>query len=118
MKDIAKMTQMATTASTEVVRLGRGQRKTPVQISEDCYDLCHAPFDTSTHHSHSDLRELFFGEVQRMVDHSDSIFSQVGTFRQVCTKNGIISHIHERHHGMPALIVVPHLWKCCTVTLN
>lgn len=60
-------------------------------------------------HSHSDLRELLFGQVQRMVDGSDSIFVQVSSFGQVCTEDGVVGHVHERDHGMPALIVVPHL---------
>lgn len=68
------------------------------------------------HDSHSDLRELSFGQVQRMVYRSDAVFSQVGTFGEVCTQDGVISHIHEGHHGVPALIVVPHLWKCWMVT--
>lgn len=61
--------------------------------------------------SHSDLRELFFGEVQRMVDGSDSIFSKVSFSGQVCTEDCIVGHVHKRYHGMPALIVIPHLQK-------
>ena len=60
-------------------------------------------------HSHSDLRELLFGKVQRMVDGSDPILGQIGSSGQVCTQDGVVGHVHERHHGMPALIIIPHL---------
>lgn len=46
-----------------------------------------------------------------MVDDGDSKFIQVGSFGQVCAKDGVIGDIHERHHGVPALVVVPHLVK-------
>lgn len=62
-------------------------------------------------HSHSDLRELLFGEVQRVVDGGDPVFVQVSSFGQVCTEDGVVGHVHERHHGMPALVVVPYLYK-------
>lgn len=62
-------------------------------------------------YSHSDLRELLLGEVQRVVDDSDSIFVQVGSFWQVCTEDAVVGNIHERNHGVPALVVVPNLWK-------
>lgn len=62
-------------------------------------------------HSHSDLRELLLGEVQRVVDDGDSIFVQVGSFWQVCTEDTVVGNIHERNHGVPALVVVPNLWK-------
>ena len=64
---------------------------------------------SGTGHSHSDLRELFLGEVQGVVDSSDPILIQVGASGQVCPEDGVVGHVHERHHGMPALVVVPHL---------
>lgn len=60
-------------------------------------------------HSHSDLRQLFLREIQWMIDGSDSVFVQVSSFGQVCTEDGVVGHIHERNHCMPALIVVPYL---------
>lgn len=63
-------------------------------------------------HLHCDLRELLFGEVERVVDGSDSVFSQVGTFGQVGPEDGVVGHVHEGNHGVPALVVVPHLqWE-------
>lgn len=62
-------------------------------------------------HSHSDLRELALGEVERVVDSCDPIFVQVGSFRQICTQDGVVGHVHERHHSVPALVVVPNLWR-------
>lgn len=61
--------------------------------------------------SHSDLRKLLLGEVQRVVNGSDSVFIQDSSFGQVGAEDGVVGHIHERHHSMPALIVVPHLQR-------
>lgn len=61
-------------------------------------------------HLHSNLRELFSGEVQRVVDGRDSILIQVSSFGQVGAQDGVVGHVHEGHHSMPSLIVVPHLW--------
>lgn len=66
--------------------------------------------------SHSDLGELLFGQVQRMVDHTDSVLNQVGASGQVCAQDGIVSNVHEGHHGVPALVIVPHLHQWWTVT--
>lgn len=63
-------------------------------------------------HLHCDLRELLFGEVQWVVDGGDSVFIQVGTFGQVCPEDAVVGHVHEGNHGVPALVVVPHLqWE-------
>lgn len=44
-----------------------------------------------------------------MVDGGDSVFVQVGTFGQVRPEDGVVGHVHEGNHGVPALVVVPHL---------
>lgn len=46
-----------------------------------------------------------------MVDGSDSVFVQVRSFGQVCAEDSIVGHVHESNHGVPALVVVPHLPK-------
>lgn len=46
-----------------------------------------------------------------MVDGCDAVLHGVNVTRQVGPQNGIVGHIHEGHHGMPALVVVPHLQK-------
>lgn len=44
-----------------------------------------------------------------MVNGGDSVFVQIGTFGQVCPQNAVVGHVHEGNHGVPALVVVPHL---------
>lgn len=58
---------------------------------------------------HSDFRELFLGEVQRMVDSSDPIFLRGLASPQVSSKDCSICYIKETNHSMPAFIVKPHL---------
>ena len=62
-------------------------------------------------YSHSDFRQLFLGKVERVVDSGDAVYIQAGIFGQVGSEDGVVGHVHEGHHGMPALVVVPHLQK-------
>lgn len=63
-------------------------------------------------HLHCDLGELLLGEVEGVVDGSDPVLVQVGAFGQVGAENGVVGHVHEGNHGVPALVVVPHLqWE-------
>lgn len=127
--DMAKMTQMATTASTEVVSLKKGDvgelSWAGIKGKHD-YLLCSnndwwtiqengwKKNDEAEGHSHCDLRELLFGQVQRMVDNCDPVFVQICSFWKICAKDGIVGHVHKRHHGMPALIVIPNLRTTAT----
>lgn len=58
---------------------------------------------------HGDFRQLLLGEVQRVVDGSDSKLCSFGAWRQEGSQDGVIGHVHEGHHGVPAFVVVPHL---------
>lgn len=58
---------------------------------------------------HRDVRQLLFGEVQRVIDGSDSKLHGFGVWRQEGSQDGVIGHIHEGHHGVPAFVIVPHL---------
>lgn len=46
-----------------------------------------------------------------MVDGSDAKRGRVGGPGQEGPQNGVISHIHEGHHGMPAFVIIPYLTK-------
>lgn len=52
-----------------------------------------------------------------MVDGRDSIFVQFRSFGQVRTEDGVVGHVHEGNHGMPSLVVVPHLWRDCVLRI-
>lgn len=63
-------------------------------------------------HLHCDLGELLLGEVEGVVDGGDPVLVQVGAFGQVGAEDGVVGHVHEGNHGVPALVVVPHLqWE-------
>lgn len=49
-----------------------------------------------------------------MIDGSDSKLHGVGVWRQEGSEDGVIGHIHEGHHGVPAFVIVPHLAMECT----
>lgn len=61
--------------------------------------------------SHSDFRKLLFGEIQRVIDGGDPILDRFGERREEGSQNGVIGHIHEGHHGVPAFVIIPHLTK-------
>lgn len=44
-----------------------------------------------------------------MVDDGDAKLNRFGGRRQEGPQDGVIGHIHEGHHGVPAFVVVPHL---------
>lgn len=44
-----------------------------------------------------------------MIDSSDSKLHGFGVWRQEGSEDGVIGHIHEGHHGVPAFVIVPHL---------
>lgn len=47
-----------------------------------------------------------------MVDGGDPVLVQVGALGQVGAEDGVVGHVHEGNHGVPALVVVPHLqWE-------
>lgn len=44
-----------------------------------------------------------------MVDGSDSKLYGIGARGQEGSQDGVIGHVHEGHHGVPAFVIVPHL---------
>lgn len=44
-----------------------------------------------------------------MVDGSDSKLHGFGARGQEGSQDGVIGHVHEGHHGVPAFVIVPHL---------
>ena len=67
------------------------------------------PWRLGAPHSHGDLGELLPGQVQRVVDGGDAVMIQGGVSGQRGPQDGVVGHIHEGDHGVPALVVVPHL---------
>ena len=67
-------------------------------------------------HSHGDLGQLLLGEVERVVDGGDAVLHRVGGGRQEGPEDGVVGHVHEGRHGVPALVVVPHLTRAKTGT--
>ena len=65
-------------------------------------------------HSHGDLGELLPGQVQRVVDGRDPVLIQGGGAGQRRPQDGVVGHVHEGDHGVPALVVVPHLMRAGT----
>lgn len=67
------------------------------------------PTGAQTQHSQCSLRELLLGEVQGVVDGRDAIECGVRACRQLCPQQPIVGHVEEGDHGVPALVVEPHL---------
>lgn len=44
-----------------------------------------------------------------MVDGSDSKLGGFGMRGQEGSQDGVIGHVQEGHHGVPAFVIVPHL---------
>lgn len=44
-----------------------------------------------------------------MVNGSDSKLHGFGARGQEGSQDGVIGHVHEGHHGVPAFVIVPHL---------
>lgn len=53
-----------------------------------------------------------------MVDSSDSKLYGFGVRGQKGSQDGIIGHVHERHHGVPAFVIVPHLTTECHTSVK
>lgn len=51
-----------------------------------------------------------------MVDGGDAVLHGVSVGGQVGPQDGVVGHVHEGHHGVPAFIVVPHLRQKVTST--
>lgn len=99
-KDMAKITQMETSTSTEVAILpwGSGVR-----------ERRGAPRDPQARHSQGGLRELLLGEVEGVVGGCDAVERGVGARGQPCPQQRVAGHVEEGDHGVPALVVEPDL---------
>lgn len=53
-----------------------------------------------------------------MVDGGDAVLDGFGGRRQEAPQNGVIGHIHEGNHGVPALVIIPHLTEGGGVNTN
>lgn len=60
-------------------------------------------------HSHCDFRKLLFGEVQRVVDGGDAELCGFGVRGEEGAQDGVVGHVHEGHHGVPAFVIIPDL---------
>ena len=49
-----------------------------------------------------------------MVDGGDAVLHGVGRGGQEGPEDGVVGHVHEGRHGVPALVVVPHLMRAGT----
>lgn len=107
-KDMANMTQMDTSTSTEVVILGwdgiKGQRSRlcmymGLSVWSGCFQI----------YLQRHLRELLFGEVERMVESFDAELGALRAGGQISTQDSIVHDIEERSDTVPALIIEPNL---------
>lgn len=53
-----------------------------------------------------------------MVDGGDAELDRLGGRRQEGPQDGVVGHVHEGHHGVPAFVVVPHLTEESVVNQN
>lgn len=110
-KDMAKITQMETSTSTDVVilcvggeqseggdddRWSRGKRFLNVPLLRLRYLQCH-------------LGQLLLGEVERMIESSDAKLGGLLVGGQTCPQDGVVHHVEEGADAVPALVVEPDL---------
>lgn len=62
-------------------------------------------------HLQCNLGELFFGEVQRVIEGCNAKFMWVLPWGQVGTQYAIVHHIEESSNTMPAFVIEPDLKK-------
>lgn len=60
-------------------------------------------------YSQCDLRQLFLGEVQRVVEGPDPVLAGVFPLRQVRSQDAVIHHVDEGSNTVPAFIIEPDL---------
>ncbi|TNN64375.1 hypothetical protein EYF80_025416 [Liparis tanakae] len=84
-KDMAKITQMDTSTSTDVVILR-------AEGEEDC-----------------DLGQLLLGEVERVIGGSDAELGGVLVGLQTRAQDAVVHHVEERADAVPAFVVEPDL---------
>lgn len=60
-------------------------------------------------HSHCYLSQLLFGEVEWVVVGRYAIAASLSSSWKAGAEKPIVHNVHKGHHGVPALVVEPHL---------
>lgn len=59
--------------------------------------------------SHGRTGELLFAEVEGVIDDGDAVLARVLSRWQISSQDAVVGHAKEGRHGVPQLVVEPHL---------
>lgn len=101
-KDMAKMTQMDTSTSTEVVIL-----EVESKVRMEMASVEHKSQGLGYLQGH--LRKLLFGQIERVVERIDAELGALGPGGEIGAQDAIVHDIEERSDTVPALVIEPDL---------
>lgn len=94
--DIAKITQIDTSTSTDVVTLKKKQNRLGhLSTQKPTRHELLKEEDNVNDYSQCHLRDLLFGKVQRVIVDCDAIFARVFPWRQIGPQNTVVHHVEE-----------------------
>lgn len=122
-KDIAKITQMDTNTSTDVVILRERERQERERSNEnDCLEKGEVILLKRLSHwawySQCNLWQLLLGEIEWVIVGSDAKLCGVLAGWQACPQDAVVHHVKERTNAVPTLVVKPDLEIRCEILVS